>query len=137
MTYRALTVSGQDTRDSEDQVARIQRFSSRVDAEVAASMLKARGIDARVVNDDTGGMHPNLAFGHGGSEVVVPDEQLEEATALLDEASDRGAVATSRPPDEGAPQLTVRQLWLRAGAVLLVALLLAVVFAADLDFRWF
>ena len=118
-------------------MARIQRFSSRVDAEVAASMLKARGIDARVVNDDTGGMHPNLAFGHGGSEVVVPDEQLEEATALLDEASDRGAVATSRPPDEGAPQLTVRQLWLRAGAVLLVALLLAVVFAADLDFRWF
>ena len=137
MTYRAVTVSGQDTRDSEDQVARIQRFSSRVDAEVAASMLKARGIDARVVNDDTGGMHPNLAFGHGGSEVVVPDEQLEEATALLDEASDRGTVATSRPPDEGAPQLTVHQLWLRAGAVLLVALLLAVVFAADLEFRWF
>jgi len=57
-------------------VARIQRFTSRVDAEVAASMLNARGIDARVVNDDTGGMHPNLAFGHGGSEVIVPDDQL-------------------------------------------------------------
>ncbi|TVP64110.1 MAG: DUF2007 domain-containing protein [Nitriliruptor sp.] len=129
--------TGSDTRDSEDQVARIQRFSSRVDAEVAASMLNACGIDARVVNDDTGGMHPNLAFGHGGSEVVVPDEQLEEATALLDDAGDGRAVATSRPPDEGAPQLTFRQLWLRAGAVLLVALLLVVVFAADLDFRWF
>ncbi len=100
-------------------------------------MLNACGIDARVVNDDTGGMHPNLAFGHGGSEVVVPDEQLEEATALLDDAGDGRAVATSRPPDEGAPQLTFRQLWLRAGAVLLVALLLVVVFAADLDFRWF
>ena len=74
-------------------MARIRRFSSRVDAEVAASMLTARGIDARVVNDDTGGMHPNLAFGHGGSEIVVPDDQLEEAVqagaqrALLDNFS--------------------------------------------------
>lgn len=118
-------------------MARIRRFSSRVDAEVAASMLNACGIDARVVNDDTGGMHPNLAFGHGGSEVIVPDDQLEEATALLDDASGDAAVATSRPPDEGAPQLTVRQLWLRAGAVLLVVLILAVVLVADLDFRWF
>ena len=118
-------------------MARIRRFSSRVDAEVAASMLNARGIEALVVNDDTGGMHPNLAFGHGGSEVVVPDEQLEEATALLDDAGDGRTVATSRPPDEGVPQLTVRQLWLRAGAVLLVVLILAVVFVADLDFRWF
>ncbi|MFO7777784.1 MAG: DUF2007 domain-containing protein [Nitriliruptoraceae bacterium] len=117
-------------------MARIQRFSSRVDAEVAASMLTARGIEARVVNDDTGGMHPNLAFGHGGSEIVVPDDQLEEATALLDDGS-VAAHARTTPPDEGTPQLTVGQLWRRGGAVLLVALLVLVALSSELDIRWF
>ena len=100
-------------------------------------MLNASGIDARVVNDDTGGMHPNLAFGHGGSEVVVADEQLEEATALLDDATFASDGDAPSRADDGPAQLTVRQLWLRVGAVLLVALLLAVVVVADLDFRWF
>jgi hypothetical protein len=119
-------------------VARIQRFSSRVDAEVAASMLNAMGIDARVVNDDTGGMHPNLAFGHGGSEIVVPDDQLEEATALLDDrpVDGQGRVATA-PPDDGPPVLTVGQLWRRGGAVLLVVLLVLVALSSELDIRWF
>lgn len=118
-------------------MARIQRFSSRVDAEVAASMLNANGIEARVVNDDTGGMHPNLAFGHGGSEVIVEDAQLEEATALLDDATFASEGATTSPPDDGPRPLTVRQRSLRVGAVLLVALLLAVVVVAELDIRWF
>jgi hypothetical protein len=123
---------------SEVEVARIQRFSSRVDAEVAASMLNAMGIDARVVNDDTGGMHPNLAFGHGGSEIVVPDDQLEEATALLDDRNPDGhALVATAPPDEGTPVLTVGQLWRRAGAVLLVVLLVLVALSSELDIRWF
>jgi hypothetical protein len=119
-------------------VARIQRFSSRVDAEVAASMLSAMGIDARVVNDDTGGMHPNLAFGHGGSEIVVPDDQLEEATALLDDRnSDGHAPVATAPPDEGSAVLTVGQLWRRAGAALLVVLLVLVALSSELEIRWF
>ncbi len=116
-------------------MARIQRFSSRVDAEVAASMLAARGIDARVVNDDTGGMHPNLAFGHGGSEIVVPDDQLEEATALLDDGTHDDGRST--PPDDGAPRLTVGQVWRRGGAALLVVLLVLVALSSEVDIRWF
>jgi len=116
-------------------MARIRRFSSRVDAELAASMLTARGIDARVVNDDTGGMHPNLAFGHGGSEIVVPDDQLEEATALLDDRDGHGRQAPA-PDDEPAPAGTGPG-WRRAGAVLLVVLLVLVVVSSELEIRWF
>lgn len=134
MAYRPG--SGEARRVSEVEMARIRRFSSRVDAEVAASMLTARGIDARVVNDDTGGMHPNLAFGHGGSEIVVPDDQLEEATALLDEPDGAGQHATVIP-DEDATALTAGQRWRRAGAVVLVVLLVLVVVSSELEIRWF
>jgi hypothetical protein len=112
-------------------MARIRRFSSRVDAEMAASMLLANGIDARVMNDDSGGMHPNLAFGLGTSEVIVPDEQLEEATALLDAAQGGSQVG----PDE-SPEPTGRT-WLRVGAVLLVAGIVLVLLSSELDLRWF
>lgn len=115
-------------------MARIRRFSSRVDAEVAASMLTACGIDARVVNDDTGGMHPNLAFGHGGSEIVVPDDQLEEATALLDE---RDAVRPATAPDDQPVAAGTGPGWRRAGAMLLVVLLVLVVVSSELELRWF
>lgn len=135
MAYRPGS-SGDTRRESEVEVARIRRFSSRVDAEVAASMLTARGIDAQVVNDDTGGMHPNLAFGHGGSEIVVPDDQLEEATALLDDRDGHDQVATA-PPDEDAPPASAAQRWRRAGAALLVVLLVLVVLSSELDIRWF
>lgn len=134
MAYRPG--SGEARRVSEVEMARIRRFSSRVDAEVAASMLTARGIDARVVNDDTGGMHPNLAFGHGGSEIVVPDDQLEEATALLDDPDGAGQRPTVAP-DEDVTALTTGQRWRRAGAVVLVVLLVLVVVSSELEIRWF
>ncbi|MFP4311028.1 MAG: DUF2007 domain-containing protein [Nitriliruptoraceae bacterium] len=112
-------------------MARIRRFSSRVDAEMAASMLLANGIDARVMNDDTGGMHPNLAFGLGTSEVIVPDEQLAEATALLDAALGGSQVGPDESP-EGAGRT-----WLRIGAVLLVAGIVLVLLSSELELRWF
>lgn len=111
-------------------MARIRRFSSRVDAEMAASMLLANGIEARVMNDDSGGMHPNLAFGLGTSEVIVPDEQLEEATALLDAAQGGGEVG----PDEATGRTA--RLWLRLGAVLVVIGVVLAVLLSDLDVLW-
>lgn len=59
-------------------------FPSRVEADVAASYLRAQGFDVSVFNDDAGGLHPQLAFGAGGSRIAVPDEQVDEARALLD-----------------------------------------------------
>lgn len=67
------------------ETARIDRFTSRVDADVACAMLQARGIAARLSGDDGGGIHPDIPFGIGGTTVVVPRDQYDEAIALLDE----------------------------------------------------
>jgi hypothetical protein len=65
-------------------VARIQRFTNRTQADLACGLLVAHGIDALVMVDDAGGMRPDISFGIGGVAVVVPDEQLDEALELLD-----------------------------------------------------
>lgn len=64
---------------------RIERFSSRVEADLACSMLTAQGFNARVSGDDVAGVHPDIPFGIGGTAVVVPREQYDDAIALLDE----------------------------------------------------
>lgn len=116
-------------------MARIRRFTSRIDAEVAASMLRAHGIDAVVRNDDSGGMHPNLAFALSGTEVIVPDEQLEEATTLLDTAEH---TVVSEPPDEGpAPRRPSRRAWLRVVAVLVLLVGVTLALAGELDLLWY
>lgn len=66
-------------------MARIERFTSRTDAEMARSVLEANGIAAYVSGDDAGGLHPELPYGIGGTAVVVPDERYAEAVALLDD----------------------------------------------------
>jgi hypothetical protein len=67
-------------------VARIDRFTSRMQAEMACGLLQANGFQARVSADDAGGVHPDIPFGIGGTAVVVPDAEYEEAIALLDAA---------------------------------------------------
>lgn len=62
----------------------LRSFASRVEADLAASYLRAQGFDVRAVNDDAGGLHPQLAYGSGGNRLAVPDEQMDEARALLD-----------------------------------------------------
>jgi len=126
-------------------VARIRRFTSRVAAEMAASMLAAHGIDAVVRNDDSGGMHPNLAYGIGGSEVIVPDDQLEEANTLLDTESDAfadGAPGTDVQWDHPKGDAEVARLglprsWIRAGALVAAIVIVVLVLSSQPGFRWF
>lgn len=66
-------------------MARIERFTSRMQAEMARSVLETNGISAYVSGDDAGGLHPELPYGIGGTAVVVDDDRYEEAIALLDE----------------------------------------------------
>lgn len=65
-------------------MARIDRFASRVDADLACGLLQAHGIAAVVRSDDAGGNRPDIAFGIGGTVVEVDDADLEEALALLE-----------------------------------------------------
>jgi hypothetical protein len=67
------------------EMVRIERFTSRVDAELACSMLTAHGFNARVSGDDVAGVHPDIPFGIGGTAIVVPADQYAEAIALLDQ----------------------------------------------------
>jgi hypothetical protein len=66
-------------------MARIERFTSRTEAELACGLLRAHGISSYVSVDDAGGVRPDIPFGIGGTAVVVADGELERALALLDD----------------------------------------------------
>lgn len=77
-------------------MARIERFTSTVEAELVSGLLRAHGFRAYVASDDAGGLHPELPYGLGRVAVVVPDEDLADALALLDSEA-----ADVDPQDEG------------------------------------
>ena len=85
-------------------MARIDRFTSRAQAQLACGLLNAHGIDAYVSGDDAGGAYPQLAYGIGGVVLVVPDAQVDAARDLLDEhlsdAEVDAAAAMADVPDE-------------------------------------
>jgi hypothetical protein len=64
---------------------RIQRFTSRAEAELARTVLESNGIPAFVSSDDAGGLHPELPQAFGSTAVVVHEEDHELALSLLDE----------------------------------------------------
>jgi hypothetical protein len=76
-------------------VARIERFASRADAELARAVLETNGIPAYVSGDDAGGLHPEIPFGIGGTAVVVPGDRYAEAIALLDDEFSEEEVAAA------------------------------------------
>jgi hypothetical protein len=82
-------------------MARIDRFTTRVQAELARGLLSVHGLDAIVLADDAGGNRPEISFGIGGTVVVVPDEQLDEALALLDAVDDAPIDDVAPIDDEG------------------------------------
>ena len=106
-------------------MATIDRFTSRAEAELACGLLSAHGIEAVVRGDDAGGAYPQLPFGMGSLVVVVPDEQLEEARELLDDAGERvPATSTAVAAHEPAR----RPGWVKVLLVVLVALVVLVTF---------
>lgn len=126
-------------------MARIDRFTSRAQADIACGVLRANGLDARVSGDDAGGVHPDIPFGIGGTAVVVPDDELEAATALLDEhvtldhlevAADVSDVEFHRPDEPRATDASKSRPGLRAVVLIVVVVLVvaAVVTAADTIF---
>ena len=62
----------------------VHTFSSRPEADIAASALEAAGIDAMIRADDGGGMRPAMAWAGVGFEVIVRESDLEAAREILD-----------------------------------------------------
>ena len=63
-------------------------FASRIEAEMAKSILDANGIKASVSADDAGGMRPELGFTSGGAKLFVLEENADFAAKLLDADSE-------------------------------------------------
>ncbi len=76
-------------------MAIVRVFSNELEAEVAMSALEAAGIECIMRRDDCGGVQPAMGL-TTGIHVIVPDEDLDAATEVLDaeaeEAVDDGAV---------------------------------------------
>lgn len=62
----------------------IGSFTTRIEAEVAASMLQAHGIDATVAGDDAGGSAGINLAARGYGLLVAPQDR-DDALELLDE----------------------------------------------------
>ena len=71
--------------------ARVGRFSSRSEAQVARAMLSEHGIEAAVDADDAAGLHPELSLATGGITLTVALEDVGEARELLDDVEAGGA----------------------------------------------
>jgi hypothetical protein len=69
----------------DDPPVEVASFGYRQDAELAASYLIARGIEAAVHADDAGGEYAGVGFSTG-ARVLVPTSRVAEALALLDDA---------------------------------------------------
>jgi hypothetical protein len=74
-----------DEEHGSEQVAtvRVGRFLTRAEADVARSMLEASGLEAVVLGDDGGGVHPAATYGHGGMALGIHPDDVEEARELL------------------------------------------------------
>ncbi len=106
-------------------MGRIERFTSRVDAELARSSLEAADIPAYVSGDDMGGLHPEIPYGIGGTVVVVPDERHSEARAVLDASVGREPETDTADGNASATRgWSSRNVVFKAVAALMLALVL-------------
>lgn len=68
MTYRPLVT--------------IRTFLTKIDADLAATVLEAAGIASVIRADDCGGIRPHLWM--GGIELLVASDEADAARAILD-----------------------------------------------------
>ncbi len=79
----------------------IARFRSRVEAELARSVLTDAGVDALLQADDAGGMYAGIDLSSGGARLLVREDDADLALEAL-EAIEGGDADSDADPDPDA-----------------------------------
>lgn len=76
---------------TQDDAVVVEKFSNRLEAEMAAGLLEAEGIQAFVSADDAGGTYPPLQYVRGVQLIVFPEDEIRAREILADwrEAQDQ------------------------------------------------
>ena len=69
---------------TQDEAVVVESFSTRLEAEMAASLLEAEGIYALVSADDAGGAYPFLQYLRGVRLIVFPEDEGRAREILAD-----------------------------------------------------
>lgn len=105
----------------------VERFSSLAQADVARGLLVEHGIQAEVVDEGGGRLHPDLVAAGGGALLMVPTDDADRARGLL--AENRRSPETEAGVAAGSSR-PVR--WVAAGAGLLLLVILGLSLLPDL-----
>ncbi|MFW6127055.1 MAG: DUF2007 domain-containing protein [Thermodesulfobacteriota bacterium] len=62
----------------------VEKFSTRLEAEMAAGLLESEGIQAFVSADDAGGTYPPLQYLRGVRLIVFPEDEPRAREILAD-----------------------------------------------------
>jgi len=68
----------------QDRFSVVEKFNTRLEAEMAAGLLESEGINARVLADDAGGTYPPLQMVRGVRLVVASEDEARAREILED-----------------------------------------------------
>ena len=69
---------------TQDDAVVLEKFSSRMEAQMAAGLLEAEGINTFISADDAGGIYPPLQFFLGVRLIVAPEDERRAREILAD-----------------------------------------------------
>lgn len=96
----------------------VANFRSAVEAQFAVDLLEDHGLQARVPDEELGGLVPGLLTWEGGPRLQVPDEQVDDARRLL--RSVESSEPTSAPGGGWLPRLVGTLLLLLVGVIVVL-----------------
>jgi hypothetical protein len=104
-------------RDDDPELVAIASYSSRIEAEIAASQLRAEDLESIVIGPDAGGTFQAVP---GGIRLLVHATDADRATEILESAASRAA------PREPRPMPFLNKVLLFGAVIVLAAVLIQV-----------
>jgi hypothetical protein len=69
---------------TQDEAVVVEKFTTRMEAQMAAGLLEAEGIYAMVLADDAGGAYPPLQYLRGVRLIVYPEDERRAREILAE-----------------------------------------------------